>query len=45
MYASLNRDGSTGARLLGRMWIIEAWEKAARSLWVDWVAKMVGSPA
>ena len=30
MYASLNRDSSTGAWLPDRMWIIEACENAAR---------------
>ncbi|OPY48385.1 MAG: hypothetical protein A4E42_00039 [Methanoregulaceae archaeon PtaU1.Bin222] len=41
MNPSLNREGSTGIFPF-RIWIIEAWENAARSLWVDWVANTVG---
>ncbi|MNJ76052.1 hypothetical protein D3C77_732540 [compost metagenome] len=34
MKASLKVSSSTSPL----MWIIEAWEKAASSLWVDWVS-------
>jgi len=41
MKASLNRECTTGTRPF-LIWIMEAWERAARSLWVDWVANTVG---
>jgi len=44
MYASLKRESSTGARSLERTWIMDDCEKAANSLCVDCVAKIVGSP-
>ena len=42
MNASLNSAGSTGIRP-ERMWIIEAWESAASSLWVECVTVTVAS--
>ena len=36
MNASLNKAGLTGT-LPERIWIIEAWDSAANSLWVEWV--------
>ena len=42
MNASLNNPGSTGTRPQ-RMWIIDACDSAARSLWVEWVAETVAS--
>ncbi|MCY1241553.1 hypothetical protein D9M72_544610 [compost metagenome] len=41
MYDSLKRACSIGLRP-SRTWIIEAWDRAASSLWVDWVANTVG---
>ena len=41
MYDSLNRACGIGLRP-SRMWSSEAWESAASSLWVEWVAKIVG---
>ena len=45
MKASLNRSWSmrrSGGKCRSRRCTIEAWDKAASSLWVDWVAKIAG---
>ncbi|MNZ87354.1 hypothetical protein D3C78_1062070 [compost metagenome] len=44
MKASLNSAGLTGT-LPERMWIIEACDSAASSLWVEWVTVTVASSA
>ncbi len=42
MKASLNSSLSTTSSLPFLTWIMDAWERAASSLWVDWVANTGG---